>query len=149
MDHSLPGSSIHGILHVSREVPGSVLKCETLPDSFHATPKSPPHLQPWQSSLLPQHSGLRADSLLQPLPGVSLPPLKVLISTQGKRISHLLAPLSLLLPALPLHLSFPASRPIAHVPHFSHAFSSLCPKVGHQLKCHTEKNSCARPQSCC
>ena len=28
---------------VSREVPGSVLKCETVPDSFHATPKSPPH----------------------------------------------------------------------------------------------------------
>ena len=28
---------------VSREVLGSVLKCETVPDSFHATPKSPSH----------------------------------------------------------------------------------------------------------
>ena len=30
---------------VSREVPGSVLKCEMVPDSFHATPKSPPQCQ--------------------------------------------------------------------------------------------------------
>ena len=26
---------------VSREVPGSVLKCEMVPDSFHASPKVP------------------------------------------------------------------------------------------------------------
>ena len=60
---------------------------------------SPPHLslQPWQSSLLPQHSGLRADSVLWPLPGVSLPPLKVLISTQGKRISFTLGFMALLI----------------------------------------------------
>lgn len=61
---------------------------------------------------------------------------------------HLLVPLSLLLPALPFHLSPPASLPIAHVPHFSHVLSSLCPKLRHQLRHHTEKSSCVRTQSC-
>ena len=51
VDYSLPVSSVHGILQarilecrdgVSREVPCSALKGESVPDSLPATPKSPP-----------------------------------------------------------------------------------------------------------
>lgn len=50
-------------------------------------PSSPPLARP----LLLPCSGPRAESLLQPLPGILPPPLKGLISTQGKRIAPKLA----------------------------------------------------------